>query len=227
MFMRGDLQVHSTASDGKLSPWEVVKEASNRGINIIALTDHRTTNGIAEAASAGRKYGVAVIPAIEISTRYKGKSVHLLGYFTDTGFTHGTFQEILRLLRAKKVKEAKTILSNFMYVDPYKESLSVYEGINLLRLFGASVVLAHPTRIDRRFLPEVLSLPFDGIEAKYCRNSASDTSFYTQIANAHFSFYTGGSDFHRYGRGCLIGGAYLNDQEMRSFLQNSGALVFY
>lgn len=62
-----DLHTHSTASDGTCSPTELVKLAAESGLKAIALTDHDTFSGVAEAVEAGRKYGVEVIPGCELS----------------------------------------------------------------------------------------------------------------------------------------------------------------
>lgn len=89
-----DLHVHSTASDGTFTPTELVLEAKEKGLKAFALTDHDTVNGIEECIAAGKKYGIEVIPGIEISTSYSGsstfnKEVHIVGLFIDykdTGF---------------------------------------------------------------------------------------------------------------------------------------------
>ena len=77
-----DLHVHTTASDGTASPAEAVKLAKVAGLSAIAITDHDTVSGYAEAAEAGKALGVEVIPGIEISTKY-GRAVHILGYYID------------------------------------------------------------------------------------------------------------------------------------------------
>jgi len=229
MLTRGDLHIHSTASDGKLSPREIVISAKGRGIDTIAITDHNSTDGIIEAAAAGRQYGVAVIPATEISTKYKRERIHVLGYFRDGRFNNGLFQKILRLLRAHRLNEARSILRGFMHTDGSGDYLSVSEGITLLRTFGAAVVLAHPVRIKAKNLPVILRLPFDGIEAKYCNFSDYDTHYFVNIALTYFRFYSGGSDFHTDGGGpkthCSIGDPWLNEMEIQMFLRNSGALI--
>ena len=77
-----DLHVHTTASDGTCTPQETVRRASELGLRGIAITDHDTVSGHAEALSAGMDYGVEVVPGIEVSTRY-GVSVHILGYYIE------------------------------------------------------------------------------------------------------------------------------------------------
>ncbi len=77
---RVDLHTHSTASDGSLSPSELVIAASEAGIETLALTDHDTLAGLDEAMQTGGSYGVRVIPGIEFSVELNDGSLHLLGY---------------------------------------------------------------------------------------------------------------------------------------------------
>ncbi|MBQ6927282.1 MAG: PHP domain-containing protein [Oscillospiraceae bacterium] len=77
-----DLHVHTTASDGTCTPRETVRLASEKGLRALAITDHDTVFGHAEAVSAGMDCGVEVVPGIEVSTRY-GVSVHILGYYIE------------------------------------------------------------------------------------------------------------------------------------------------
>ncbi len=76
-----DLHTHSNASDGTMAPQEVVRLAQERGLTAIALTDHDTIDGLAEAVAAGEKLGVEVIPGVEISAKYPDNTMHILGYF--------------------------------------------------------------------------------------------------------------------------------------------------
>ncbi len=79
---RIDLHVHTTASDGTCTPEEVVRLALDEGLAAIAVTDHDTADGYAQASAAAAGTALEVVPGIEISTRYFG-SVHILGYFID------------------------------------------------------------------------------------------------------------------------------------------------
>jgi 3',5'-nucleoside bisphosphate phosphatase len=82
--MRVDLHLHSTASDGSLSPAALIPNAIAGGLDVIALTDHDTIGGLAEAAQAGAGC-IHVIPGIEISTNQATAEIHILGYFIDPG----------------------------------------------------------------------------------------------------------------------------------------------
>lgn len=81
--MRIDLHTHSRVSDGTDTPTGLVMKAAEAGLDVIALTDHDTFDGVAEAQEAGRRIGVRVVTGIEISTELDGRSVHLLGYGCD------------------------------------------------------------------------------------------------------------------------------------------------
>lgn len=76
-----DLHVHTTMSDGTLSPGEVVRHARERGLRAIAVTDHDTIAGIAPARAQGAKSDVEVIPGVEISSQWSHGILHILGYF--------------------------------------------------------------------------------------------------------------------------------------------------
>lgn len=78
-----DLHVHSTASDGTLSPSEVVACALSKRLDAIALTDHDTVDGLSEAENAARGTSLELIPGIEMSCVYEGTEIHILGLFID------------------------------------------------------------------------------------------------------------------------------------------------
>ncbi|MDI6828877.1 MAG: PHP domain-containing protein [Armatimonadota bacterium] len=80
---RADLHVHTTASDGTLTPEQVVHEAARIGLAAIGIADHDTVDGIRQALDAGKATGVKVVPGIEINTDVGSDEVHILGYFID------------------------------------------------------------------------------------------------------------------------------------------------
>jgi 3',5'-nucleoside bisphosphate phosphatase len=85
--LRFDLQSHSTHSDGVLSAEDVVARAAEAGVELLALSDHDTISGVAEAVATGRRLGVEVVPAVEISAVDDGaataRELHILGYRID------------------------------------------------------------------------------------------------------------------------------------------------
>ncbi len=78
--MRIDLHTHSSISDGTDTPAELVAAAAADHVDVIALCDHDTFDGLDTAGAAGRRFGVRVLRGIEISAEHEGASVHLLGY---------------------------------------------------------------------------------------------------------------------------------------------------
>jgi hypothetical protein len=78
-----DLHTHSTASDGTLSPAELVQRARAQGVDVLALTDHDTTAGLDEAALAAREVGLRFVPGVEISVTWNGATVHIVGLNVD------------------------------------------------------------------------------------------------------------------------------------------------
>lgn len=106
-----DLHVHSNASDGTLSPREVVLLAQEAGLSAIALTDHDTTAGTAEAMAAGEEAGVRVIPGIEVSSSYENKELHILGLFVHPG--EAGFEDFLKAMRARRDRRNEEMLARF------------------------------------------------------------------------------------------------------------------
>lgn len=90
--MRIDLHTHSRASDGTDTPAGLVRAAADAGIDVLAITDHDTAAGWAEAAAAAAEVGVELVPGMEISARHRGRSVHLLAYLPDPTYAPLTEQ---------------------------------------------------------------------------------------------------------------------------------------
>lgn len=105
-----DLHTHSTASDGKFSPKEVVKKAYDRGVKYLALTDHDTLSGIAEAKEEAEKLGLNFIPGIELSTTYKGETIHILGYFRGDDYKNPELNNYLEDIKKKRIERAHEIV---------------------------------------------------------------------------------------------------------------------
>ncbi len=96
-----DLHTHSTASDGSFSPKELVNLAKEIDLLALALTDHDTIDGLAEAEAEAKSVGLAFVPGIEISVKFEGPGhFHLLGYFID-------YQENILTKTLVKLKEAR------------------------------------------------------------------------------------------------------------------------
>lgn len=106
-----DLQTHSIYSDGSRTPAELVKEAREKGICAIALTDHDTIAGLPEFLEAGRANGVITVPGVEISVEAelpRSGHLHLLGLFVD--YHNRSFKEKLEFLRTHRKIRARKIV---------------------------------------------------------------------------------------------------------------------
>lgn len=82
-WVRIDLHTHSTVSDGTDAPGDVVRAARRAGLDVVALTDHDTADGWPEAVAVAEEVGVGLVRGMEISTKHRGRSVHLLAYLPD------------------------------------------------------------------------------------------------------------------------------------------------
>jgi hypothetical protein len=100
-----DLHTHTNASDGVLSPAQLVERAARLALRVIAITDHDSTDGVAEAVAAGLMLDVDVIPGVEINTDVPGTEVHVLGYLVDT--TDPAFGSELARLRDGRIGRAR------------------------------------------------------------------------------------------------------------------------
>jgi 3',5'-nucleoside bisphosphate phosphatase len=104
-----DLHIHSTASDGSYPPAEVVRLAKEGGLAAMALTDHDTVDGLAEAVAAGEQYGVEVIPGVEISAQCPGGTMHIVGLFIE--YHNGLLDRRLAVLKQARLDRNPQIIA--------------------------------------------------------------------------------------------------------------------
>lgn len=128
-----DLHLHTTASDGKLSPSELVALAVKENLSYIAVTDHDTTKGLSEALKASRNSGITVFPGIELSTQKNGENVHILGYFNSEDYLSDKFQGELKSMEEHRKWRSKKIIENLKkYFDislNYENILNNAKGV--------------------------------------------------------------------------------------------------
>lgn len=133
MGLIADLHLHTTASDGKLPPEELVRLASDENVDLIAVTDHDTTLGIDSALSSARHFSLKLIPGIELSTQHNEENVHVLGYFKDDSYKEESFQGLLQNMKDYRVWRGKKIIENlktFFQIDlNYEMLLEEAEGV--------------------------------------------------------------------------------------------------
>lgn len=138
--MRIDLHTHSDRSDGTDTPAELVRRARHARVDVLAITDHDTTEGWSEAAEAAELVGVTLIRGIEISTKHAGHGVHLLAYLPDP--THpGLVEELDRVLEGRNDRLPATL-------DRLRALGIDIEADDVRRLAGDAAALGRPHVAD-------------------------------------------------------------------------------
>ncbi len=134
--------MHSTASDGQFSPSEVVHTAIARGLNVIALTDHDTTNGISVAQATASQTSLQVIPGIELGCEDALRTIDVLGYFINT--KNAKFQSQLVELRTFRERRAELIVEKLARLGvniSLQRILEIAEGAAITRPHIARVMV--------------------------------------------------------------------------------------
>ncbi|GFK93112.1 5'-3' exoribonuclease [Fundidesulfovibrio magnetotacticus] len=123
-----DLHTHSNASDGELSPAQVVRLASQAGLAAVALTDHDTLQGLPEARAAGMEAGIEVIPGCELSVVHQGRELHLLGLWVRPDGELSTVLESLRAGREDRNRRIVEKLAGMGVAIDYDEVVELAQG---------------------------------------------------------------------------------------------------
>lgn len=137
-----DLHTHSNKSDGSLTPAQLISYAAEKQLSAIALSDHDTVEGIDEAIEAGRGKNIEVIPAIEFSTEYEGRDIHILGLYIDHHSRE--FEKYLQNFRdARDSRNRKMCqkLSSFGIDITYEELVDQYKGSVITRAHYAAFLM--------------------------------------------------------------------------------------
>lgn len=169
-----DLHTHSTASDGTLTPSQLVTAAKEQGLKAIALTDHDTITGLEEALAKGREVDLEVIPGVEISVDHAGGELHLLGYFLDLSCPqlHDTLArlqsyreernpQMIAKLQAKgfdiTMEEVKAMAGGKVVGRPHMAAVLVAKGyvVNMTEAFNKYLASGCPAYVEKqRLSPE-------------------------------------------------------------------------
>ncbi|HET7874460.1 MAG TPA: PHP domain-containing protein, partial [Methylomirabilota bacterium] len=126
-----DLHSHTTASDGSLSPRELVREAVRHGLRVLAITDHDSTEGLAAAFDEAAKHPpLEIVPGIEINCDVEGAEIHVLGYLMD--YEAAWFQDFCRAQREERRQRVYRMVERLaalgMPVEPEEVFAVVREG---------------------------------------------------------------------------------------------------
>lgn len=128
--MKIDLHAHSTASDGVLTPEQLIERAHAHGIQVFALTDHDTLKGIEPARAAANKLGMHLVNGIELSCVWGGATIHILGY--DFDLENKELNDIVNDLFESRVKRAEEISKRLAKVG-FHNALEATQAIQLER----------------------------------------------------------------------------------------------
>lgn len=138
-----DLHCHSTASDGSLTPTEVVQRAKLQGVTSLALTDHDTINGQKEAAEAALSNNIHYIPGIELSTTWENKCFHIVGLNIDpNNIALVTGIKKLQQLRTERAKKIALKLEKRRIPNAYESVIKAANGGMITRSHFADFLLA-------------------------------------------------------------------------------------
>ncbi|HEY5541367.1 MAG TPA: PHP domain-containing protein [Coriobacteriia bacterium] len=110
--MRADLHVHSTASDGTLTPSQLVDRARRNNVDVLAIADHDSVEGLAESSAAAEAVRIILVPAVELSSVFGDRDVHILAYFVDAS-SPALGEQLARLRAARRLRaEAMVVALN-------------------------------------------------------------------------------------------------------------------
>jgi predicted metal-dependent phosphoesterase TrpH len=139
-----DLHCHTTASDGLLTPGELVKLASRTGLKAIAITDHDTISGWSEAKDVGSKFDMVILRGLELNTVWDNKEVHILGYQMDSKskIMRGRLLE-LQQSRYNRIKEILYRLEQIDIKVPIEDVLEYAQGESVGRPHVAQALVKH------------------------------------------------------------------------------------
>lgn len=108
--IKADFHVHTSSSDGLLSPKEIVHRSYKNNVKYLAITDHDTVSGLDEAYEECKKYDISFIPGIELSTQYNNESVHILGFFKDKSYNNKDLIKELNKIKNHRIIRAEQIV---------------------------------------------------------------------------------------------------------------------
>jgi predicted metal-dependent phosphoesterase TrpH len=152
--MRVDLHTHTTASDGSLSPQELVHAASRAELDAIAITDHDSVAGVQPARDAAHDLSLDIVPGVELSAVHQGIDVHILGFFVD--YTDPILLERLDTLREHRHARAARMVAELRdagYMVDLDEVLRLAEGGSVGRSHVARALVqnGHAESISHAF----------------------------------------------------------------------------
>lgn len=162
-----DLHLHTLASDGRLTPTELIQLVVKQGLETISITDHDSTEGLAEAYEAAKEFpNLRIIPGIEMSADIPGDEVHVLGYFLD--YHDVEFQATLTEFRRGRVDRAKIMVEKL-------DALGVHVEWERVQHFAGDGTVGRP------------HIALAMVEAGYCKEPKD--AFDVYLGNDGLAYY--------------------------------------
>jgi predicted metal-dependent phosphoesterase TrpH len=144
-----DLHTHTHFSDGEHAPSHLVGLAQKQGIHILAITDHDTLDGIAQAQEAAKNTSLEIVPGIELSTQFKGREVHLLGHFVES--SNARLLEVCQHMQTARERRMEGMLQKL-------------EALHIPLSMDEVVALSPQRRFSRSHLAQAL------VKKGFCKN---------------------------------------------------------
>ncbi|MCR5741875.1 MAG: PHP domain-containing protein [Gammaproteobacteria bacterium] len=169
--MKADLHMHSIYSDGYLTQEELFEEIKDAKLDVVALTDHDTIDGVEEMIELGKKNGIRVIPGLELTTRENDEAIHVLGYFKDVESISQSFKDYLhgmKEIRYNRLKKMTELVNN-------------YYGFNI---DFNKIALEHPNMLERPHLAdEIIKITGETRQECFKKYIGNDSPCYIPAAN--------------------------------------------
>ncbi len=157
-----DLHIHTTASDGRFSPAEVIRKSAALGLTVISICDHDTVDGIAMALEAAKAFpGLRVIPGVEVSTDVPHGEVHVLGYFIDY-FDPELLATLQRMRNSREIRAQRMIAK--------LGSLGIHIGWERVREIAGSGAIGRPHIAQAMVEKGYISAPKEAFARYISRN---------------------------------------------------------
>jgi hypothetical protein len=215
-----DLHTHTTASDGRCAPEELVARAVAAGVDVLSVTDHDTTAAASASAAACADAGIEFVPGIEITAVLDGVDVHVLGYFLNP---HAAgLSAFLATQRKRRVDRVRQIIDRLAALGIALDADAIlrpsesgdgkaagrpwiaralvaggYVASEQIHAANGIASLAHPGLLKRDdLISGFVAAGLDALEAYHGKHSTEDTSRYIVVARQHGLAVSGGSDYH-------------------------------
>ena len=211
MTSRIDLHIHTSASDGKFSPEDIVRRSAELGLTVIALCDHDSVDGITAALEAARGFPqIRVIPSVEISTYVPGSEAHLLGYFID--YTDPELKTTLASLRSSRRERAQKMIAKLGNFGVHIEWQRVQE-------IAGSGSIGRP-HIAQAMIAKLKTAGLVGLEVNYNSYTEDERASLAQLAKKYDLIATGGSDYHGLDDSVetMLGGTYVPEESAEQLI---------